>query len=665
MTLTAPRTGSTSRSDSALLIRDLDEAAFARRYDCDRYTATVLGNRFDYLVEHMSARLLTGAFSPVLRDFYDLACTVAGPEELGFPVPAASNGIVLMAGTTIDAVPTMVGEYGADRLNPGDVLIANDPYRTGNHNNDLVFTRPVFVDGRIAAFVTLNAHQLDMGGTVPGGFSATKQNVFENGLVLSPRLLVDQGRRVPETWNVIFDNVRMAEVLHPDMMTVCSSLELGESLVRESIERYGLAAFHGAMRYATDVAAERMAVGLAELPDGDWEAEHGIDCDGIDDTESYPVHVAIRKRGSRVEVDFSGTHRQARTSVNATAWEVKTAVGVALKYNVDPRGRFNSGLFRSIDLVIPEGSVVSALPPDGAVFLYFEQSQVILATVLMALEKALGERAIAGDRAGTNLHTAFGAHPDGTPWVSAMQCGGEIGPFGANRHGDADTQCMSYLANGVAPSVEAVEKESPVVMLRHEPVADTAGPGFHRGGNAMLRDTLWLTDAAHSIIELRHRSVTGFGVHGGGHGVNGGVWMFPPDGAGHARVPGTGRDSFAEGTAWAGVVDEQSNAPSSAGRYVYPFGGANVSTPQSVLRYITNGAGGWGDPLEREPARVLVDVRDEYVTIEGAARLYGVVVTGDPHDDPEGLAVDEAATERLRAALRTSGGDAPRASRSL
>ncbi|GLI26518.1 hydantoin utilization protein B [Agromyces rhizosphaerae] len=650
MTITTPETRPRQ------LIRDLDEAAFRDAYGCDRYTATVLGNRFDYLVEHMSARLLTGAFSPVLRDFYDLACTVAGPAELGYPVPAASNGIVLMAGTTIDAVPNMVNEYGAERLRPGDVLIANDPYRTGNHNNDLVFTRPVFVDGAIAAFVTLNAHQLDMGGTVPGGFSATKQNVFENGLVLSPRLLVSEGVNVPESWNVIFDNVRMAEVLLPDMQTVCSSLELGEQLVRESIDRYGLAAFHGAMRYATDAAAERMALGIAELPDGDWEAEHGVDCDGIDDTESYPVRVAIRKRGDRIEVDFSGTHRQARTSINATVWEVKTAIGVALKYNFDPRGRFNSGLFRNIDIVLPEGTVVSALPPDGAVFLYFEQSQVILATALMALEQAMGERAIAGDRAGTNLHTAFGAWPDGRPWVSAMQCGGEIGPYGANRHGDADTQCMSYLANGVAPSVEAVEKDSPVVMLRHEPVPDTAGPGVHRGGNAMLRDTLWLTDAAHSIIELRHKSITGFGVHGGGHGRNGGVWIYPPDDAGAPNVPATGPDSFRSGTAWAGVLDPETNAPSRQGEYVYPFANANVSARQSVLRYITNGAGGWGDPLERDPEKVRIDVRDEYVTIGGAADLYGVVVTGDPHEDPEGVAVDADATAALREQMRAERG---------
>lgn len=633
-------------------IRDLSEDEFRTRYACDRYTATVLGNRFDYLVEHMSARLLTGAFSPVLRDFYDLACTIAGPAELGYPVPAASNGIVLMAGTTIDAVPNMVAEYRSERLRPGDVLIANDPYRTGNHNNDLVFTRPVFRDGVIVAFVTLNAHQLDMGGTVPGGFSATKQNVYENGLVLSPRLLVSEGRDVPETWNVIFDNVRMAEILYPDMRTVCSSLELGERLVHESIERYGLDAFHGAMRYTTDVAAEQMASGLSRLPDGDWLAEAGVDADGVDADETYPVRVAIRKRGDRVEVDFSGTHRQARSSINATVWEVKTAVGVALKYAFDPRGRFNSGLFRNIDLVIPEGTVVSALPPEGAVFLYFEQSQVILSAVLQALAGALGDEAIAGDRAGTGLHTAFGARRDGAPWVSAMQCGGEIGPYGANRFGDADTQCMSYLANGVAPSVEAIEKDTPVVMLRHEMVPDTAGAGYHRGGNGMLRDSLWLTKAFHSLNELRHRHATGFGVQGGGTGRNGGVWIFPPGPDGGWEIPTTGVASFADATAWAGVVDPETGAPDLAGEYQYPFATAKTSDAHAVLRYVTAAGGGWADALDREPQRVRVDVRDGYVTIDGAAALYGVVVHGDPDRDPEGLEVDEDATAALRERLR-------------
>lgn len=631
------------------LIRDLNEQEFAARYGCDRYTATVLGNRFDYLVEHMSVRLLTGAFSPVLRDFYDLACTISTPPLLGYQVPAASNGIVLMAGTTIDAVANTVEEFGADRLQPGDVLIANDPYRTGNHNNDLLFVRPVFHEGRIAAFVNLNAHQLDMGGTVPGGFSASKQNVYENGLVLSPRLLMRAGEPVAESWNVIFDNVRMAEILYPDMQTVCSSLQLGEQLVIESIERYGLDAVHGTMEYVCDLGAEHMSAALAAVPDGDWAGSEQIDCDGVDDTEAYDIQVAVRKRGGRVEVDFSGTSRQARSSINATSWDTKTSVGIALKYLFDPHGRFNSGLYRDVDIILPEGTMLSALPPDGCVFMYFEQSQAVLGALLRALSSALGPAAIAGDRGSADLHTAFGMHDDGTPWVSALQCGGEIGPFGANRFGDADTQCMSYMANGVAPAIEAIEKDSPAVILRHEPRIDSAGAGHFRGGASMIRDTLWLKDAAHSLTELRYKTAAGFGVNGGGDGARGGIWMFGPGDGGSFRAPDGTASSFRQGDAWAGVIDPDTNMPSPDGTFIYPFRqGANRSKANSVVRYLTNGGGGWGDAMTREPSQVLVDVRDGYVSVEGAARDYGVVILGVPETDPEGLSVDEPATARLR-----------------
>jgi N-methylhydantoinase B len=632
-------------------IRELDEDEFRARYGCDRYTATVLGNRFDYLVEHMSVRLLWGAFSPVLRDFYDLAATISGPPAGGYQVPAASNGIVLMAGTTIDAVRNTVEEYGPERLVPGDVLVANDPYRTGNHVNDLLFVRPVFVDGEIAAFVNINAHQLDMGGAVPGGFSSMKHNVYENGLVLSPRLLIAGGEPVRETWNVIFDNVRMGPILFPDMQTVCSSLELGEQLLRESIDRYGRAAVHGAIDYACDAAAERMAGALEQLPDGEWTGSERIDCDGVGEDEEYEIRVRIVKRGGRVEIDLSGTSRQARTSINATALDTKTTIGIVLKWCFDPHGRFNSGLYRGVDIVLPEGTLLSALPPDGAVFMYFEQNQALMAALLRALEDALGAAAIAGDRGSPNLHVATGLLPDGTPWVSAMQCGGEIGPLGANRFGDADTQAMSYQANGVAPEIEAIEKGTPVLVLRHEPVPDTAGAGANRGGAAMLRDSLWLLPAQHSLNELRFKRAPGFGVSGGDDGRTGGIWMFPPDADGAAQPPGREPESFAAGTPLAGVVDPRTGAPSATGEYVFPFppGGCS-SAPRSVLRYVTNGGGGWGDARTRDPERVKRDVRDGYVTIAGAARDYGVVVVGDPELDPEGLVVDAEATAALRAA---------------
>jgi len=633
-------------------IRALDEAAFTERFSCDRFTATVLANRFSYVVEHMCSQLLNTAFSPILRDFYDFAATIAGAPTESYPTPAVSNSIIFFTGTMTDAVRTTVEEYGLDRIEPGDVIIANDPYRTGTHVNDILFVRPVFAAGEIAGFVNLMAHQLDMGGTVPGGFSPSKHNVFENGLVLPPQALYKRGEKVRETFSQIFDNVRFGELLLPDLLTICANVELGERLLTETIERYGVAAVHGAMRYVCDASAEQMAAALEEMPDGEWEGEAILDADGVDDEELYTVRAKVTVRGGRAEIDTSGTSRQARTCINGTALDAKSTVGVALKFLLDPHSPFTSGTVRPVDLVIPEGSVISALPPDGAVFTYWEGTQALLTALFKAFAKALGPRAIGGDMGSGNLHNGFGVHPDGTPWASVGQCGGEQGPFGATDAGDAETFAIGcYQANGMAPAIEAIEHDFPIVVQRRELVPDSGGPGTNRGGASIAKDSLWLQDTVHNLVSLRFREPSGFGVNGGGSGRTGGAWLWDGgDGVDRSQRPlALGADAYADSQPIVGTLDPETNAPDPGGEYVWfgrkPAWGCSAN---SVLRVMNNAGGGWGDPLQRDPERVKCDVRDGYVTIEGAARDYGVVVVGDPERDPEGLDVDAEETERLR-----------------
>ena len=351
-------------------LRDLDGAAFTRIYGCSRFDATVLGNRFRYLLDHVSERLLACAFSPVLKDFYDFAATLTGPPQIGYPTPVVSKSQLAFTGTMTESIRNTIEEYGPERLGPGDVIIANDPYRTGTHVNDMLFIRPVFHEARLCGFVNLKAHQLDMGGSVAGGFSAHKFTVYENGLVLSPRALVKAGKPVNETWTLIFDNARFGELLRLDMQTIIACLSLGESLLLDSIGRYGEGAVLGAMRYVVDADAERMADAIATLPDGQWQGAALVDCDAVDDSEEFPIRCTIRKHGARIEVDLSGTARQARGAINGTYLDAKTTVGIALKYLLDPGGPFTSGCYRPIDILIPDGAILSALPPEGVVFAY-------------------------------------------------------------------------------------------------------------------------------------------------------------------------------------------------------------------------------------------------------------------------------------------------------
>ena len=636
-------------------LRDLDDEAFAARYDADRFTASVLGNRMRFIVEHMSTGILRNAFSLILRDWYDFNATISGPPEQNYPMPAVGKSLAAFFGTMSEAVRNTIEEFGPDEVRPGDVIIANDPYRVGNHVNDLCFIRPVYHDGRLVSFVSLRAHQLDMGGVVPAGFSATKRNMYETGLTLGPILLYRDDKPVRSTFNLITDNARFGAILLPDMRTIVQSLLLGERLLLESIERYGVEAYLGSIRYAIDSSAESMAAALDRLPDGVYTASESIDADGVDASVEYRVKLTATKRGDRMEIDFSGTSPQARTSINAAALDAKSGVVMALKFLIDPASPYTSGAFRNIDIVLPPGTVISAQPPDGAVFMYWESTQAVIRGMFRALAGALGERAVGGDYGSLSIHNANGVRPDGTPWVGTAQAGGEHGPWGATRHGDADSYQGFYQVNALDPATEAIETDGPTVILRKEYVIDSAGPGANRGGAAARKDALYLGAAEHWSNPLSTRSATGIGVNGGRAGGLGAVWLFEP---GAARIAERGgllpidEEIYAGSTPVAGVLDPERKTLKGDGEYFY-FASTPVwhTEPGALFRYQTNGGGGWGDPLTRDPERVCRDVRDEYVSIEGAYRDYGVVVTGDPHRDPEGLRVDAEATRRRRAEL--------------
>ena len=633
-------------------LREMSEADFQATYHSDRFTSSVLVNRLHYIVEHMSTAFLREAFSPIIRDWYDFSCTISGPPEQDYPMAVVSNSLTPFLGTMADALRNTVVEYGPENLSPGDVLICNDPYRGGRHVNDVLFVRPVFVDGKVVSYVNMCAHQLDMGGTVPGGFSATKNNVYENGLVIPPMLLWANDKPVRSTFSLIFDNTRWGQLLLPDFKSMLEQLKLGERLVRENIDRYGLEPYLGTLLYSVDTSAERMRNAIGTIPDGDYVGYSLIDADGLDASVDYRLQATVRKRGNDIEVDLSGSSEQARTSINGGVLDAKTAVGVALTMLLDPTTPFTSGLWRNIDLVAPPGTIVTSVPPEGPTMMFWEASGALIAAIFDALNPVLGDKGIGGDYGSTNTHNSHGTTKDGTFWTSATQCGGEHGPWGATKEGDGDSYTVLYNLNNLDPATETIEHDSPVVMLRKEHAIDTGGPGANRGGAANLKDSLWLTDGNHWLSPFRTREPSGVGANGGRPGPNGGMWFFPPenDGAEPSALVGVGPDAYVASTPVAGVLDDKTKALDPVGGTYHHFASEPVwkVRANTVMRALTNGGGGWGDPFARLAERVLRDVRDEYVSIEGAARDYGVVVVGDPQHDPEGLRLDEEATSALR-----------------
>jgi N-methylhydantoinase B len=642
-------------STAPIRLRDLTDAEFVDRYASDRFTAALLNKRLTYAVEHMATAFVRQAFSPIVAQWYDFSCCISGPPEMDFPVAAVSDSLLAFVGTMPDAVRNTVLEYGVENLKEGDVLIANDAYRIGGHVNDLGFIKPVYLDGRIVSFVSMRVHQLDIGGVTPGGFGAMKRNEYENGLVIPPMLLFSEGKPVRAAFSLIFENTRFGAVIAPDMFSAYSQLKFGERLVLENIEHYSREAVLGSMTYACDASAELMRDAIAGLPDGDYVGTASLDADGIDDSEEFSVKVTIRKRGTSIEADLTGTSRQARTCLNATFIDTKTAVGCALSMLLAPGIQFTSGNWRDIDVVCPPGTIASAMPPEGAVMFYWEPAGCVLGAVFKALNPLLGENAMAGDVGSTNAHNGGGLLADGTPWACIAQVGGEQGPWGATRVGDGDSYSVQMMLNCISPGFEPVEATSPVSVLANEIVPDSGGAGYHRGGAALRRESYWLADGQHYVSPLRSKDKSGFGVYGGEAGELGAVWAFPPEVADLTNRGGPvplDSDIYQHSRPIAGMLDPETKTLGGDNARYFHYGSEPVwNFPTgTVMRLVTNGGGGWGDPYTREVARVVADVRNGYVSVEGAERDYGVVIVGDPYSDPEGLEVDRELTEKLRSA---------------
>jgi N-methylhydantoinase B len=635
-----------AKSANVRALRDLSGIEFQKIYDSDRFTAAIIVSRFHYIMDHVCAQLLTNAFSPIIRDANDFSATLSAGPNLDYATPAAAKTLPIFYGSMRDAVANCFDEYGVRAVKPGDLLICNDPYRVGTHVNDVCFMRPVFHSGEFITVLTIQAHMMDIGGTVPGGFSGMKRDVYENGLVIPPTLLYCGDRPVRSTFALILDNARYGNFLLPDMQTIHSALSFGEKLVLETVERYGIDAYRGAIRYACDGSAERMSRALEEVPDGIYEGFDDIDCDGLDPEVRYRVCVKIAKCGGRAEVDFSGTSRQAASSINAAWPDIKSTVAIALKMLLDPATPFTSATLRDVDVVLPSGTIASAEPPDGAVMCYWEPLSSGIAAILRALSIPLGPSAVAGDTR-AYLHDAVGRKSNGEPFVTTIV---PTGGWGANRAGDADSGQLSYFMNYIDPPVESVEASAPVYILRKEYLIDSAGPGMHRGGTGILKDSYWPTAVDHHVCTTKVKTTSGFGVYDGGDGGMSGIWLwrdYPLTGE-SSRLPVSGA-IYRNSTVVAGLVDSATKAPDPEGKFFH-WGSSRSWTASggALVRFINCGGGGWGDAFEREPKSILDDVRDGYVSIEGAAQDYGVIITGDVDHDPEGLRIDDEATRSRR-----------------
>ncbi|SDZ55870.1 N-methylhydantoinase B [Saccharopolyspora shandongensis] len=582
----------------------------------DPVTFEVLKNAFVTAVDLMSEQIMRTCYSFVIyaRDFSSALCDAEGNV-----VMQGSADIAVHVGTLHFQCKAVLEEFGDD-IGPGDVFAVNDPYRGGTHFNDVSFIRPIFVGSEIIGFAQNKGHWADIGGNVPGSFDVNAKEHFSEGLRITPVRVWRRGHALHDVAQLLVSNTRAPYSCMGDLNAQAEATAVCERDILRLVDRYGKDTVVAAMTGAQDYVERIVRHKLAELPHGEWETVDYLDADPARPEGLVPIAVKMRIDDDGIHYDLSGSAPAVSTFLNSGYGTTYSALYAGTK-TFFPDVPLNSGLYRVVHADIgPAGTVVNASWPTAVTGFCSGPYEKLMNALFEIWSKVMPERAMG---CAFNLEYLLVGGKDGRTndrpyfmWYDWM-----AGGWGGRATKDGSGATAPVFGAGLAVQpVEGQERLSPVLTTGHAIVTDSGGPGRFRGGCGLEKGGV-LTDCENTVMSYccdRARSIT-WGISGGLPSLPHGVWL----------NKGTEHERFLGATF--------SNVP------IEP--GDTFTRPSA-------GGGGYGDPLTRDPADVAEDVIDGYVSIERAAKDYGVVVVPiDPELDQ--YEVDSAATERLRACIAT------------
>jgi len=630
------------------------QAVGRERYGLDVASAEVLAFALHNTSVQMHRALMRSAFSAVVRDVMDCTSSINVKTPHGWET-VAEMGPSLHAPVSGHVCNFVLEEYGEENLRKGDVLIHNDPWRGAVHQSDVSILRGVFVDGELTFVLESCSHLVDMGGPVAGGYPTGARYTFEENLRIPPSLLYAEDVPVRGMFNMLLESTRVPQLNLGDLRALYGSVVVGERLLEDLCAREGRDRVHRAALYALDAAEASMRAAIARVPDGDYSAEDVLDDDGVN-AEPLLVKATVRIRRDRMELDFSGTERQAEGN-STTAWCDSSRGIIPVKMLLDPQSLYNGGALRPFEAVMPPGSLVLGLPPTS-VSDHGSIGTRVTNVVMAALNKALpDEQAVACDAGnpmflglqGVDTRPGRGHAPFGTFVLPGAS-------WGATSKNDGLGFSTILMTGGVVRSsvYEHVEREAPVIFWEHAFMIDSAGVGKLRGGVGVVVTVEALAPVEIACVADRIR-VGSPGYGGGGRSMPTLALLVRKGADGVTPAPSwNGVTAVSDFSPVFGVFDEQGRPNPYDGQLgrgaiyeVSKFSRFMLEAGQ-VLRICAGGGAGWGDALEREPVRVLNDVLDEFVSPEAALADYGVVLAVA---DDGAVVVDEAATSRQRQRL--------------
>ena len=607
------------------------------RQEVDPISFEVIHHRLISITDEQAATLSAISGSPLVNEATDYN---TGIFRANGEIVTMGKTVLFHAASVAEMVKHIIADCEDDPgFRDGDMFLVNHPYKGSLHAPDFGLVAPVFHDGRRFGWIGVCCHQLDVGGMAPGGAFPEATEVHQEGLMVPPVRIVENGEFRSDIFALVVGMSRLPTNMALDFRGMMAANKVAIRRLTETIDEYGIDTVLSVMDGAIDNAEREVRKRLRELPDGSYRAQTFLDHDGVDN-KLYRIHVEIRKRGDSLEFDYTRSADQAPRFMNCTPSGLLAGIRAAMLPILAYDLPWNEGVFRPVKVIAREGSIVSAKFPApvsqgplGAMWLVEMTAIAALSKMVSTTAKTMRE-AQASPNGGPDFLGLFGLNQYGEPnhgvLLDMIYVGG-----GAYQHRDGlSPQGHVHIPALRLPNVERNEQNSPVLYLYRRFLRDSGGAGRTRGGNSagvgyVLHDVerMSLRMACHC-----YESPTSTGLFGG----------YPSATNQRRFLKNAGVDKLVE----SGTIPRDTSAlpgevldlPAKP-RAPLPF------TKSDIYECGPSAGAGWGDPIEREVERVAEDVRFDAVSREAARYIYGVII------DEQGN-VDGKATEARRAEIR-------------
>ncbi len=467
-------------------------------------------NILSSIAEEMGVVLIRAGFSPNIKERRDLSCAIF--QSNGDMIAQAAHIPIHLASMSfaVRAVLDM------PEISEGDVLILNDPFRGGTHLPDITCIMPVFYKKKLEFFVASRAHHADIGGLTPGSMPLST-SIDQEGILIPPSKLYKKRKLNKKLFSEILASTRDPQEREGDFNAQVGAIELGEKRLLETIEKYSLKKVKQAGDELLDYSEKIMKEVIKLIPNGTYAFEDYLDDDGVG-TNKIPIKAKVTIKGQRARVDLRGSSARVRGNLNAP-YSVTTAAVIYVFQCLAPSSMpLNSGPLRVVEIIVDDDSILNAKYPAAVVGGNVETSQRVVDVVFGALSKAVPKKVPAASAGSMSNFTFGGINPKTGKNYAYYEtiAGGMGGRFGL----DGVSAVQTHMTNTLNTPIESLERELPVMLNSYSIRKNSGGQGKYRGGDSIVREYKFLSNATVSMITER-RKFSPYGIEGGEAGKKG------------------------------------------------------------------------------------------------------------------------------------------------